>query len=95
MTSLNLSDFNLCRLSLVRPSCTTVVSLVQSWPQRTRSTQLPYAEFQYLGEAVALLRCALRFTCGVAQGKHDGPLIEGCHVLQNLLSESSCNGCDT
>lgn len=47
---------------------------------------------QYLGEAVALLRCALCFARGVAQGKHNGPLIEGCHVLQQLLSESACNG---
>lgn len=46
---------------------------------------------RYLGEAVALLRRALRFARGVAQGEHDGPLIEGCHVLQQLLRESARN----
>lgn len=45
----------------------------------------------YLGEAVALLCCALRFARGVAQGEHDGPLIEGCHVLQQLLCECTRN----
>lgn len=59
------------------------------WVQGTRPTLRGRA--RYLGEAVALLRCALRFARGVAQGEHDGPLIEGCHVLQQRLRESACH----
>lgn len=41
----------------------------------------------YLGEGVALLCRALRLTGGVTQSKDDGPLIEGRHVSDDLLSK--------
>lgn len=46
----------------------------------------------YIGELIALLGCALCFAGGVAQGEDDGPLVEGRHVLDDLLSEGSADG---
>lgn len=81
-----ISTYAGCHLTASMPRCGVL---------GTATPRVPRAEPRYLGEAVALLRCALRFARGVAQGEHDGPLIEGCHVLQQLLSESACNSRDT
>lgn len=52
----------------------------------------PQIKQLYLREGVALLGCALRLAGGIAQGKDDGPLIEGCHVSDDLLSKGPSNG---
>lgn len=46
----------------------------------------------YLREGVALLCCALRLAGGIAQSKDDGPVIEGRHVSDDLLSKRPSNG---
>lgn len=48
-----------------------------------------------LGDLVTLLSRALGLAGGVAQGKDDRALVEGGHVLQNLLREGSCDGGNT
>lgn len=47
----------------------------------------------YLREGVALLRCALGLAGWITQSKDDGPLVEGRHVSDDLLSKrtSDCS----
>lgn len=49
----------------------------------------------HLCECVALLSCALSFAGWVAEGKDNWSLIEGSHVPDDLLRESSSNSCNT
>lgn len=49
----------------------------------------------YLCYFVTLLSSALSFACGIAQSKYNWTLIEGSHVFDDLLRESSSYSCHT